>query len=151
MNGSLIDESKKMDDPLGAINQDLVVVLCNDSAQSREVRQAINDFRHKYESTHGNQAAYWLLLAASYELAHPRAYDHLAGSCRNIARSCHDITPLLKVYYSVFLIEQLQKREARSTADISRQVKDHTERCRIHAEYLLEDILLENTDIQVMR
>jgi hypothetical protein len=151
MNGSLIDESKKMKDPLGAINQDLLVVLYNDSAQSKEIRQAITDFRNKYESAHGNQAAYWLLLSVSYELAHPRAYDHLAGSCRNIARSCEDITPLLKVYYMIFLIERLKKREARSTGDMSGRIRDHVERCRTHAEYLLEDILLESTDIQTVR
>lgn len=142
MSGSLIDESKEMEDPLRAINGKLLPVLCDSNATCDEIRAALKLFKHTYEPSHHKQAAFWLLIAAGRELAHPRAYDRMAAIYRTSAYGCDDISSLLRVYYTMFLIEQLKRREE-SELLMSPLLKSHIQRCRMHAENILEHILGE--------
>ena len=150
MNGSLIDESNEMDDPLEEINGQLLAILNDDKSSCDDIRKALKDFKDVYEPTHEKQAAFWLLLSVSHELAHPRAYDKISAIYRSNAYYCADMTPQLMIYYVTFLIEQLLKREQRG-ASMSPELRKHVERCRMHAERLLEDISLTNVDMQTAR
>jgi|GEM_PF-5680247 len=145
MNGSLIDESKEMEDPLREINSQLLAVLSDSNASCDKIRNAVKVFKDTYESTHKAQAAFWLLIAAGRELAHPRAYDKIAANYRAAAYACNDITPILWVYYGMFLIEQLKKREKNGIIK-SPKLNDDIMRCRMHAQSLLEYILEEQSN-----
>jgi hypothetical protein len=64
----------------------------------------------------------------------------MAAIYRTSAYGCDDISSLLRVYYTVFLIEQLKRRQESETL-MSPLLKRHIERCRMHAENILEHIL----------